>query len=124
MDVQMPLLDGCEATRFLRQRGYEQPIIALTAHALDDDRRRCLEAGCTAFASKPVQRESLLRLIASLLPPAAPAETTHVCPVPSSGAGAHPPSGAPAPPSGLEGAATLGAVHLMPAPAAPAEPTP
>jgi signal transduction histidine kinase/DNA-binding NarL/FixJ family response regulator len=76
MDVQMPLLDGCEATRFLRRRGFEQPIIALTAHALDEDRRKCLEAGCTAFAAKPVQREELLRLIASLLPPAE-ADATH-----------------------------------------------
>lgn len=70
MDLEMPHLDGCEATRFLRQRGYTQPIIALTAHALDEHRRKCLEAGCTAFAPKPVQREPLVRLIASLLPPA------------------------------------------------------
>lgn len=76
MDLEMSLLDGREATRFLRQRGYTQPIIALTAHALDEHRRTCLEAGCTAFAPKPVQRDPLVRLIASLLPPTRTADLT------------------------------------------------
>lgn len=80
MDVEMPLLDGCDATRFLRQRGFTQPIIALTAHVLNEDRRKCLEAGCTAYAAKPVQREHLVRLIASLLPPLEPAATPHESP--------------------------------------------
>ncbi len=87
MDLEMPLLDGCAATRFLRQRGYTQPIIALTAHALDEHRCKCLEAGCTAFAPKPVQREPLVRLIASLLPPAGPAAATHSSTQPSHSAG-------------------------------------
>ena len=60
MDVQMPLLDGLEATRRLRKLGYKKPIVALTAHALRDDVRKSLDAGCDAHLSKPVDRKDLL----------------------------------------------------------------
>ncbi len=69
MDIQMPVLDGYSATQQLREQGYEGPIIALTAHAMREDRLKCLEAGCDAYASKPIRRAELLRLVADIAKP-------------------------------------------------------
>ncbi|MBF0110944.1 MAG: response regulator [Magnetococcales bacterium] len=68
MDVQMPVLDGYSATRMIRQWEREQglsamPIIALSAHAMEGERERSLEAGCTMYLSKPVRKKVLLDVL-------------------------------------------------------------
>jgi len=67
MDMKMPVMDGLEATRKLREMGVTIPIIALTAFAYDNDRSVALLAGCTEYITKPYRAETLRKTISKLL---------------------------------------------------------
>nr|WP_295900098.1 response regulator [uncultured Bdellovibrio sp.] len=68
MDIQMPLMDGYEATRQLRAQGNKTPIIALTAHALNEEKDKSIEAGCDDHLSKPVEFNTLIEHLIKLVP--------------------------------------------------------
>ncbi|RZA13977.1 MAG: response regulator [Proteobacteria bacterium] len=67
MDVQMPRMDGYEAVKLLREKGFQKPIVALTAHAMIEERERCLKAGYTDFLSKPIDRAKLIEVLKAQL---------------------------------------------------------
>jgi len=71
MDVQMPEMDGLEATRLLRERGVRTPIIAMTAHAMQGDREKCLTAGMSGYVTKPIQPDEVFEAIEGALAPPA-----------------------------------------------------
>jgi two-component system sensor histidine kinase/response regulator len=81
MDVQMPEMDGFEATNMIRTKeqitGRHVPIIAMTAHAMQGDRERCLEAGMDEYVAKPVRAAELLRVIQKFAPQSVSAPVPH-----------------------------------------------
>ncbi len=67
MDIQMPIMNGYDATQTLRQHGVTTPIVALTANALKGDYEKCLDAGCDGYLSKPIDREQLHAVLTKYL---------------------------------------------------------
>ena len=66
MDMQMPVMDGYTATRKLREQGYDKPIVALTAHAMQQSEQECCDAGCSHFLTKPVDFDLLITTLAQI----------------------------------------------------------
>lgn len=64
LDMQMPRLDGYQTAKALRRLGYSGPIIALTADAMQGDMKRCIECGCNDYLSKPIDKSTMLAMVA------------------------------------------------------------
>ena len=69
MDIKLPGFDGYEATRQIRERFRELPIIAHTAYAMAGDKERSIDAGCSAYIAKPTNRKQFLNMISKFLKP-------------------------------------------------------
>ena len=67
MDIKMPVMDGLEATKAIKEKHPELPVVALTANAFDSDRQLAMLAGCTDFLSKPVSSDICLKTIRKIL---------------------------------------------------------
>jgi CheY-like chemotaxis protein len=67
MDIKMPIMDGLTATKAIKEKYPDLPVVALTANAFDSDRQLAMEAGCNDFLSKPVSSELCLNTIKRLL---------------------------------------------------------
>ena len=70
MDMQMPIMNGIEATVFLRKKGYSKPIVALTANAMKEEVDACYKAGCDDFIQKPIIQHKFMNVISEYLNPA------------------------------------------------------
>ena len=67
MDIQMPEMDGMTATRILREQGYSRPIVALTAHGMIEERRRCLAGGFDEHLCKPVDVKAMIQIVSQMI---------------------------------------------------------
>ena len=63
MDIQMPVMDGLTATQKLREQGYQQPIVALTANAMQHEQQQCFNAGCNDVCTKPIDQSDFVRVL-------------------------------------------------------------
>jgi CheY-like chemotaxis protein len=71
MDMRLPELDGYQATKLIKETRKELPVIAQTAHALSEDRNKCLAAGCDDYLKKPIFQNALFTMISKYLNEAA-----------------------------------------------------
>ena len=67
MDIQLPMMDGLETTRQIKQNNPDLPVIAQTANAMDEDRKNIIEAGCDDYIAKPINKYDLLEKINNFL---------------------------------------------------------
>ena len=67
MDIKMPKMDGLEATKLIKEKNPEMPVIALTANAFESDRQMAIEAGCVEFLTKPISSQRCLAAIAQFV---------------------------------------------------------
>lgn len=67
MDIKMPVMDGLQATKLIKEKHPDLPIVALTANAFDSDRAAAEKAGCCGFLAKPVNREECMELLKKVL---------------------------------------------------------
>lgn len=67
MDMEMPVMNGYEAARLFRAAGYQGPLVALTAHALAEEKERCLTSGCNAYLTKPIRAAEFMRSVKGYL---------------------------------------------------------
>ncbi|KAM3424921.1 hypothetical protein BST61_g6895 [Cercospora zeina] len=88
MDVQMPNVDGLTSTRLIRQIGYQQPIVALTAYAEESNIKDCMDSGMTYFLSKPIRRPQLKKVLKEYITPI-PEETEEQITPPEERRGSH-----------------------------------
>lgn len=63
MDIKMPVMDGYEATRLIRELRPDIPIIAQTAYAFSDDRLKALDSGCNDYVSKPISKDVIIKIV-------------------------------------------------------------
>jgi hypothetical protein len=67
MDIQMPNMNGYEAAKALRKKGYSKPIVALTAYAMTGDDKKCYKAGCDAYLTKPIDQKKMMQILEKFL---------------------------------------------------------
>jgi CheY-like chemotaxis protein len=67
MDIKMPVMDGLTATRLIRSFRKDMPVVATTAYAFSNDKKKCIEAGCNDYLSKPIRLEELIKVTGKYL---------------------------------------------------------